>query len=302
MKKDKKDTKYIEGVRVDFGLSEKDFLGLIYKGVEEKLDSNYICTVNPEFIMKAQEDDEFKDAINSSYLSVPDGVGVLMAYKYLKSIENISRKNILSPVLYFLKGIKVGVKSVFKTRYLGQRLAGSSLIFKMCEIAESNGWTVFLLGGWEKDKLGRMKSSSGEISKKAANKLKQKYPDLRIIGTTSEFSGKKEDDETTIKYMKRKMVKNSAEKIDLVFVGYAFGEQEKWLKRNLSKLPAKVGIGIGGTFDQITGYQRRSPKLFVNLHLEWLFRLITQPWRIKRVLTAFPYFPFRVFISSLKQK
>lgn len=298
----KKNSKYIEGVRVDFGLSEDDFLNLVRNAVEDQSGSRYICTVNPEFIIKAQRDNSFKDTINNAYLSVPDGVGVLMAEKYLESIKSVSRKNPFFPIIYFIKGVQVGFKSMFDTNFLGNRLAGSNLIYSMCALAEKSHWSIFLLGGWEKDKLGRMTTDNGNIAKRASTKLKQMYPNLRIIGASSEFSDKEYDDEKTVNYMKNIMSQEGVDTIDIVFVAYSFGNQEKWMARNLMKLPAKLGIGVGGTFDQITGSQPRCPKFLVNLHLEWLFRLTTQPWRIKRVLTAFPLFPYRLFVSSLKQK
>lgn len=298
----KKNSKYIEGVRVDFGLSEDDFLNLVKKAIEDSGESKYICTVNPEFIVRAQKDKEFKNTINNAYLSVPDGVGVLMAEKYLDSIDGVSRKNPLFPFIYFVKGVQIGFKSLFSTDFLGDRLAGSNLIYSMCEVAEKSHWNIFLLGGWEKDKLGRMTTENGNIANKTADKLKQIYPDLRIVGATSDFSDKKEDDESTVKYMKELMSQKGIDTIDIVFVAYSFGNQEKWMERNLMKLPAKIGIGVGGTFDQIIGSQPRCPNFLANLHLEWLYRLTTQPWRIKRVLTAFPYFPYRLFVSSLKQK
>lgn len=297
----KKNTKYIEGIRVDFGLRKNDFLNLVKEGVKNP-SPQYICTVNPEFIIKAQKDKRFKQTINNAYLSIPDGAGVLMAEKYLSSIKNISRKNPLFPILYFIKGVQVGLKSLLNSDFLGERLAGSHLMYNMCRIAEKSHWNIFLIGGWKRDKLGRMAKKHGKIANKTTKKLKQMYPDLKIVGSTSDFSDKKGDDENTVKYMKSIMSQEKIDSIDIVFVAYSFGNQEKWMARNLTKIPAKIGIGIGGTFDQIIGNQRRCPNFLSNLHLEWLFRLITQPWRIKRVLTAFPYFPYRLFVSSLKQK
>ncbi len=67
----------------------------------------------------------------------------------------------------------------------------------------------------------------------------------------------------------------------------------------MSKIPAKLSVGVGGTFDYISMVKHRAPDLMIDLNLEWLYKLITQPWRIKRIISAYPIFPLRVYLSSL---
>ena len=69
---------------------------------------------------------------------------------------------------------------------------------------------------------------------------------------------------------------------DILFVAFGSPKQEIWIADNLNDLNAKVVMGVGGAFDFITGKVPRAPKFLRNLGLEWLFRLIMQPWRIKR--------------------
>lgn len=72
-----------------------------------------------------------------------------------------------------------------------------------------------------------------------------------------------------------------------LFVGFGQVKQEMWLSRNLDKLPnVKVAIGVGGTFDYLSGNIKRAPKFLRSIGLEWLFRLFTQPKRIGRIFNA----------------
>jgi len=68
--------------------------------------------------------------------------------------------------------------------------------------------------------------------------------------------------------------------------------------RNGAKIPVTLGIGAGGSFDYISGKKAWAPRWVRKIHLEWVFRLVTQPWRIKRIFSAFPIFPLKVFLSS----
>jgi len=72
--------------------------------------------------------------------------------------------------------------------------------------------------------------------------------------------------------------------VDILFVAYGFPKQEEWIAKNLPKLPVKAAMGVGGAFDYISGNVSRAPFFVRAIGLEWLFRLIRQPWRIKRQL------------------
>jgi N-acetylglucosaminyldiphosphoundecaprenol N-acetyl-beta-D-mannosaminyltransferase len=73
-------------------------------------------------------------------------------------------------------------------------------------------------------------------------------------------------------------------KPDLLFVALGHGKQERWIVKNLPGLKVKLAMGVGGTLDQIAKPRLRAPKLLQLIGLEWLYRLIVQPWRIKRQL------------------
>lgn len=294
-------TQEIFGVKVNFGLTKDTFIKKVDEAIRNS-SSDYICTVNPEFIMRAKKEQEFKDAINNAYMSVPDGAGVLMANRYLNNVKVKEGSILYRTLSYLLTGLGTGLNSILYKKEYGDRLAGSELIYDICERAEQKEYTIFLLGGWAKTFSGKMLTESGEIAQKTADRLRELYPGIKIVGAESDFRFDEDSDEKSIQLIKNSMAEHSLERLDILMTALPFGEQEKWLARNLHKIPASLGIGLGASFDFILKTQKPAPKIFKSLNLEWLFRLITQPWRYKRVLTAFPAFPFLLYIDSLKKK
>ena len=83
-------------------------------------------------------------------------------------------------------------------------------------------------------------------------------------------------------------------------MAYGGGRQEQWIARNLEALGIPVGIGVGGVFDFLAGRVPRAPRWVRRLELEWLYRLIRQPWRWRRQL-ALPHFALRVLLLRLRR-
>ncbi|EKD99779.1 MAG: hypothetical protein ACD_22C00176G0005 [uncultured bacterium] len=249
--------------------------------------------------MTAQKDPSFKDIINKADLSLPDGAGILFADYFIKAGKNI-KKDALYPLKVFLLGLWVGLGTALKKIKLGERISGVDLVYALCSYAQKEGKTIFLLGGWQKTKLGKKLPHHGYLAEKAAKKLKLLYPDLKIVGYTSDFSYKESDDIRTQDYLHSCMNEHSIASIDILLVAYGAPMQEKFIVRNMDKIPARLCIGLGGTFDYIAEYLKRSPKFFINHNLEWFYKIFMQPGRLARVFTAFPLFPLRVFLDTLK--
>jgi N-acetylglucosaminyldiphosphoundecaprenol N-acetyl-beta-D-mannosaminyltransferase len=77
---------------------------------------------------------------------------------------------------------------------------------------------------------------------------------------------------------------------EMLFVAYGAPRQDKWIARNRGALPTvRVAIGVGGSLDFVTSKSIRAPRWIQNLGLEWLHRLIKEPWRWRRML-ALPRF------------
>lgn len=142
-------------------------------------------------------------------------------------------------------------------------VAGVDLMERLVGFCSDQAYTIGLLGG------GR------GVAEKAAECLKGQYHNISVVFADS--GGEIDKDGNSIEY--------SVESIphtDLLFIAFGHIKQEKWMVQNLSKLPVKVMMGVGGAFDYISGEISRAPFWIRSLGLEWLFRLIIEPWRIRR--------------------
>jgi len=200
---------------------------------------HYIVTPNPEFIVLAQKDLEFREILNRADLAIPDGVGLCV----------------------------------------GTRVTGVDLMFRICELAAKKGYSVFLLGG------------RGGVAERAAERLKKQFATLTIIGTC-------EGDSSSVPPSILHLPPSS---VDFLFVAYGAPKQERWIAKNLDKIPVKVAMGVGGAFDFIAGKKRRAPLALRRLGLEWFWRLLQEPQRLPRIFNATIKFPFLVLLDKLRK-
>lgn len=134
---------------------------------------------------------------------------------------------------------------------------GIDVMEKLVKMAADWGFTIGLLGGRD------------QVAEKAAECLVKKHPKLKVSFIYEE-PGKIPD-------------------TDILFVAFGAPKQEYWTAANLEKIPVKVAMVVGGAFDYISGAIPRAPVWIRRVGFEWLFRLITQPWRIKRQLALIKY-------------
>jgi N-acetylglucosaminyldiphosphoundecaprenol N-acetyl-beta-D-mannosaminyltransferase len=290
---------HILGIKVNMDMGMKDVLKEVQKFLNDGK-CHYISTTNPEFVETALNDNSFKDILNKSDLSLPDGSGLLYADYYLLESKKVSA-GLFRPLILFARGTYFGFSSLIKKYPLSQKITGVDLMNSLCSFAEANNKTVFLLGGWPKDRWGRGLNTQVDLAKVTADELKKLYPRLRLVGATSQFSGTEVDDVATLEFIHQCMKEQCIDSLDFLFVAYGHPKQEKFIVRNMCDIPAKLSVGVGGTFDYISKTQNRSPQLFIDMNLEWLYKLITQSWRIKRIFSAYPVFPLRVYLDSIKE-
>ncbi|NOS79474.1 MAG: WecB/TagA/CpsF family glycosyltransferase [Nitrospira sp.] len=173
-----------------------------------------------------------------------------------------------------------GIGVVLAARLLGlghaARVPGAELMPKLCERAALKGYSVFLLG------------ATPEVNQQAVAVLRDRYPGIRIVG--SQHGYVKEEDMPAV------ITRMNECKPDFLFVALGSPHQELWMSRYLPQLKVKVCQGVGGTFDVIAGRVRRAPKLFRFMHLEWFYRLASNPRRARRQ-TALPKFAYHVLKS-----
>ena len=289
--------KYILGTKIEFDIDIDNAVSRVMNFIESN-DKGIVCTTNPEFLVEAKKDSEFMDIINNSLLSVPDGIGVLLAEEYLLRVSQLDKG-----IFFWIRALFTLISVYFDIlknpgKYVP--VHGADLMRALLKSCEKMGYSVYLFGGWPKDSLGRMKEVDYDLSKRVANKIKEDYPNLHIVGATSQYNYSSSDDVRAQSNIKEDMRKGEYGHIDILFASFRHCQQEKWLVRNIDKLNVKVGIGVGGTFDFIVGNTRRAPESFRKMHLEWLYRLVTQPYRIKRIFTAFLIFPVLIYVESIK--
>jgi len=173
----------------------------------------------------------------------------------------------------------IGVSLGAKILRLGhtERVAGSDLMPNICQLAAQTHRSIFVFG------------ATPLVNRRAVQTLQHTYPDLTIAGHHHGFV-KQEDMPNLIDSI-------NASGADILFVALGSPRQERWISEYLPQLQVKVCQGIGGTLDVLTGNVQRAPEPWRNVHLEWLYRLLSNPQRAFRQL-ALPHFAFLV----LKQR
>lgn len=176
-----------------------------------------------------------------------------------------------------------GVGLLWAARRLGrplpQRVTGSDGIYRLAERAALEGWTMFLLG------------AQPGVARKTARILQDRYPGLQVVGT---YPGSPRDEDYP--EIARRI---KAARPHILLVAYGAPRQDLWIARHKGDLSVPVSMGVGGAFDFVAGVQKRAPSWLIRLNLEWLWRLLTQPWRWKRQLDL-PRFAWRVVRSGRK--
>jgi N-acetylglucosaminyldiphosphoundecaprenol N-acetyl-beta-D-mannosaminyltransferase len=174
----------------------------------------------------------------------------------------------------------VGLLAVARRRGapLRERVTGVELLERLAAGAAATRVPVYFLGGAE------------GVAADAAAILEVRFPGLQIAGARSGYFT---DDETP------EIVRGiAASGARLLFVGLGSPRQEFWLAENLAQTGCGAGIGVGGSFDVISGRVARAPAFFRRFGLEWLYRLIKEPRRWRRQL-ALPYFAWLIVLDEL---
>jgi len=201
---------------------------------------------------------------------------IMAALKDNKLKTAIEKADMITP-----DGIGVVWASRYSQKRLKQRVTGYDLVQSVFEAIKATDKKVYFLGGTSK------------VVKTAEKKMKQKYKGLNIVGTHNGYFDEQEEANIIEEINKLKP--------DLLLVGLGFPKQEKWLYDNKNKLNSKVCITVGGCFDVMAGKLKRAPYIFQEFGLEWFYRLISQPTRIKRMMQL-PIFAIKVIMEVFNEK
>jgi N-acetylglucosaminyldiphosphoundecaprenol N-acetyl-beta-D-mannosaminyltransferase len=268
---------YILGVRIDvYKIEEINSLIVEYAKKETK---KPLIIFKPyvEFLSLAGKNDDVKKLLNSSDINIADSSAIQWAASYLYGKPNIG-SNIISTYLSLIFRLQ---SEKWRQQIVPQRMAGVDQTLPLLRLASKNNLKIGILGG-PKDTLATQKE------------LEKRFKNIKV----NIWSGFYEESSES------ELVKDIASKnLDVLFCAMGFPKQEKFIVKHQNKLNAKVLIGEGGSFDydQLGGSIKRAPAWMRKLSLEWLWRLIIQPKRIRRQL-AIPNFIKQVRKEKRSQK
>lgn len=161
---------------------------------------------------------------------------------------------------------------------LPERIAGFDLMNALLAKGNEEKWSVYFLGAKE------------EVINKAVENIQEQYPELNIVGWQNGYGDVHSEE------LKKSI---ASKKPDLIFVGLGFPKQEKWIAESISLFKKGIFMGVGGSFDVWAGAVKRAPETWQKLHLEWLYRLIQEPKRWRRMMVL-PLFVLKVIKERFK--
>lgn len=206
----------------------------------------------------------------------PSFIVAINPEKIMKAKKDSSLKKLLnSAAIQIPDGVGVVIASKLKGGRIRGRVTGIDLMQSICKNASKKGYKVFLLGA----KPG--------VGDKASRILMDRYSGLNICGVRDGYF---KDDEEII---------NSIKEVhpDILFVAMGSPKQEYWIVNNMDRLGVPLLMGIGGSLDVICGNIKRAPKWMCSMGLEWLYRLLKEPSRIKRMMVL-PVFLIKVIFKG----
>jgi N-acetylglucosaminyldiphosphoundecaprenol N-acetyl-beta-D-mannosaminyltransferase len=240
----------ILGVKIN-QLSFDRVFAIIKKWCQEN-EQHKIFTINPEFLVVAKDNLEFKRVLNSADINTCDGIGLSLAsdFLYKKSLERVTGSDLSRRLLDDPAGLKIfllggdeGVAKAVRTKFVFSNIVG----------AESGGYLINKFGSWT---LENNREIIDRINASGAN---------------------------------------------LLLVAFGQVKQELWINNNLILMPGiKVAIGVGGTFDFLADRIKRAPTWMRKFGLEWLYRLIKEPKRFRRIWNATVTFGLMIIKEKLK--
>lgn len=189
-----------------------------------------------------------------------------------------------------------GVGLVFAARMLNlkikSRIPGRKFMVNLFKLAHTHKLKVYLLGG---DRA----VISGSLTR-----IKNEYPSIIAAGAVGPKLGLDANpaDNTAIQVQKALITTINAFKPDILIIGFGAPKQEKWFSNNREKLSVAGAMVVGGSLDVYSRQKKASPEILNRLGLEWMWRLLTEPKRLSRIINAVFIFPISIFreqISSL---
>lgn len=209
----------------------------------QKKNCSYVVTPNVDHIVRLEKDVELQKVYKNASLILTDG----------------------KPLIWISKWYKTPIK---------EKISGSDLFPKVCELAANKNYTMYLLGAAE------------GVTDTAAKNLMKKYPGLNVVGTYSPPFGFEKNEQEMNK------IKTQIQEVhpDILIVGLGCPKQEKFMYYHCKELGVPISFGLGASIDFEAGNIKRAPKWMSNHGLEWLYRFSKEPKRLFK----------RYFVDDLK--
>ncbi len=223
-----------------FGSSKSRLLNILKRWLDEKDQLHIICTPNPEQIVQSRGNKKFKQVLQRADLLLPDGVGLILAAKFLALFG--------------------------RAKPLTERIAGVDVVTDLLSLAHQQELEVLVIGGRDYSPQNYFAYQGAKINWTPGYQ--------HVLAPTSQEEQQLKTIITTVKPQ-------------LVLVAFGAPAQELWIDQHqdlLAKNKVVIAMAVGGSFDYLLGKIPRAPYWFRKLGLEWLFRLIIEPWRLGRQL------------------
>lgn len=263
-----------------------DIPALWYRDFFEKITSwqskNIVFTPNPEILLHAKKDREFLDVLQQAHYLTSDGIGLYIAYQIQENNFGRTINFILLPYYFF--------NLFFRRKYLynkfWERICGSDLTFDLLEFARRKKQPICIIDLYNPTDIGKVANQSI-----FEEKLHQAFPELQFYY----FIYNPENKEEIISQIQ-------ALDCTMLFSTLWMKKQEISVIEIMEKVPSiRIGLGVGSSFDYITGFQKRAPKWMRKVGIEWFFRICTSPGKIRRIQRVFQaviVFPFSVLFDK----
>jgi len=236
-----------------------EVLDVVYSSLKS-VSKFFITTPNPEIVVMAQSDTGLLEALQKADISVPDGIGLLWAAKYLGIKEPLVRirgRELMVQLVEFAHDQK---KKIFL-------LGSSNEVVKACSLKLKKEYPRLKFeadSGWRLDRDAYPTDKSQKIlEKKAIEKINKFKPDI-------------------------------------LFVAFGAPKQEKWVSNHFKELNIGGAMVVGGSLDYYSGVAKLPPSWMASIGIEWLWRLIQDPKRFTRIWNAIFIFPLLVAKSRFK--
>jgi len=227
--------------------------------------------------------DKFVSQKKPCFVVTPDTLAILRARKDKKYLNITKKANLVTP-----DGAGILWATATLDNPLIERITGIDLINNICQSAVERGYRLYLLGSKE------------EVIEKAVASLKNKFPGINIVGYHHGYFAQCEGEDRQGEKNEKEIIQEIRQKKpDFLLVGLGVPKQELWISKYKDELGVPVCIGIGGSFDVLSGKIPRAPLWMQNHGMEWIFRLIKEPKRVKRVI-ALPYFMWLILLGKIE--